>query len=72
MKKIKEEHRKRTRKTLRKLLTTELKIKFFKSKFKKEEIKFLGYIIGREDIRLDSEKVRILKKWPRFTRVKEV
>ena len=72
MKKIKGMQRKRIRKTLKKLLTTELRIKFFKSKFEKEEIKVLGYIVGREDIKLDSEKVRILKKWSRFTRVKEI
>ena len=62
MEKIKEEHRERVRKTLRKLLKTELKIKFFKNKFEKEEIKFLRYIIGRERIKSDLEKIRILKK----------
>ena len=72
MKKIKEEHRKRIRKTLRKLLTTELRIKLFKSEFEKEEIKFLEYIVGREDIKSDSEKIMILKKWSRSTKVKKV
>ena len=72
IKKTKEEHRKRTRKTLKKLLTTELRIKFFKSKFEKKEIKFLGYIIGRGDIKSDLEKIKVLKEWSRSTRVKEV
>ena len=62
MKRTKKKHRERTRKILRKLLTTELRIKFFKSEFKKEEVKFLKYIIEREDIKLDSEKVRVLRK----------
>ena len=62
IKKTKEEYRKRTRKTLKKLLKTELKIKFSKSKFEKEEVKFLRYIIGQEDIKPDLEKVRVLKK----------
>ena len=62
MRKTKEEHRERTRKTLEKLLKTELRIKFFKSKFKKEEVKFLRYIIGQKDIKSDSKKVKILKK----------
>ena len=62
MKKTKKEHRKRIRKTLRKLLIIRLKIKFFKSEFKKEEIKFLRYIIEREDIKPDPEKIRILKE----------
>ena len=72
MKKIKKEYRERTRKILKKLLKTELKIKFSKSEFEKEEIKFLRYIIGQEDIKSDPKKVRMLKKWPRFTRIKEV
>ena len=45
MKKTRKEHRERIRKILRKLLKTGLRIKFFKSKFKKEEIKFLRHIV---------------------------
>ena len=45
MRKTKEEHREKIRKTLKKLLTIELRIKFFKSEFKKKEVKFLRYII---------------------------
>ena len=70
--KTKKKHRKKTRKTLRKLLTIELRIKFFKNEFEKEEVKFLEHIIGREDIKPDSEKVRVLKEWSRLTKIKEV
>ena len=45
MKKTKEEHRERIRKILKKLLKTELKIKFSKSEFEKKKVKFLGHII---------------------------
>ena len=62
LKKTKEEHRKKIRKILKKLLITELRIKLFKSKFEKKEVKFLRYIIGREDIKSNSKKVRMLKK----------
>ena len=62
MKKTRKEYRKKIRRTLRKLLTTELRIKFFKNEFEKEEVKFLRYIVGQEDIRPDSKKIRILKK----------
>ena len=72
IKKTRKEYRERIQKILRKLLTTELKIKFFKSKFKKEEVKFLRYIVEQKDIKLDSKKVRMLKKWPRLIRIKEV
>ena len=62
MKKTKKEHRKRIQKTLEKLLKTGLRIKLFKSEFEKEEVKFLGHIIGREGIKSDSEKIRTLKE----------
>ena len=62
MKKIKKEHREKIRKTLKKLLKIRLRIKFFKSEFKKKEVKFLRYIIGRENIKSDSKKIRVLRK----------
>ena len=62
IKKTRKEYRERIRKILEKLLKIELRIKLFKSEFKKEEIKFLRYIVGREDIKLDSEKIKVLKK----------
>ena len=45
MKKIKKKHREKTRRTLRKLLTTELRVKLSKNEFEKKEVKFLRYII---------------------------
>ena len=62
MRKTKKEHREKIQKILEKLLKTGLRIKLFKNKFEKEEIKFLGYIIEREGIKSDSKKVRILKE----------
>ena len=62
MKKTKEEYKKRTRKTLEKLLTTKLRIKFSKSEFEKKEVKFLRYIVERGDIKPDLEKIRVLKE----------
>ena len=62
MKKTRKEYRERIRKILRKLLITELRIKLFKSEFEKEEIKFLRYIVERENIKSDSKKIRILKE----------
>ena len=45
IKKTKTKHQERTRKTLRKLLTTKLRIKLFKSEFEKKEVKFLRHVI---------------------------
>ena len=72
IKKTRKEHRKRIRRILRKLLKIRLRIKFFKNEFKKKKVKFLRYIIGQEDIKSNSEKVKILKNWSRFIRIKEV
>ena len=62
IKKIREKLKKRTREILKKLLKTELRIKFFKSEFEKKEIKFLKYIIKQKDVKSDLEKIKILKK----------
>ena len=62
MKKTKKKHRKKIRKILKKLLKTGLRIKFFKSKFEKKEVKFLGHIIERGDVKPDPEKIRVLKE----------
>ena len=62
MRKTKEEHRKRTRKILKKLLIIRLRIKFFKSEFEKKEVKFLRYIIEKKEIKLDPKKIRVLKE----------
>ena len=72
MRKTKEKHRKRTRETLRKLLTAELRIKLFKSEFEKEEVKFLRHIIGRGNVKSDPEKVKVLREWSRSTKIREV
>ena len=62
IKKTKKEHREKIRKILRKLLTTELRIKLFKNEFKKKKVKFLRHIIEQRDIRSDPKKVRVLRK----------
>ena len=62
MRKTKKKHRERIRKTLRKLLKTELRIKFSKNEFEKEKIKFLRHIIKKRDIKLDSKKIRMLRE----------
>ena len=62
MKKTKRKYQKKTRKILEKLLKIELKIKLFKNEFEKKKVRFLRYIIERENVKPDSEKIRILKE----------
>ena len=60
--KTKKKYRKRIRKTLKKLLKIELRIKLSKNEFEKEKVKFLGHNIEKEDIKLDSKKIRTLRE----------
>ena len=62
IKKTRKEHQERTRKTLKKLLTIRLRIKLSKNEFEKKEVKFLKYIIKQKDVKLDPEKIRVLKE----------
>ena len=53
---------KKIRKTLEKLLKTRLRIKLFKSEFEREEVKFLEYVIEKENIKSDPKKIRVLRE----------
>ena len=57
---------------LRCLQEVELKLNLKKYKFNKLEVEFLGYIIGIKEIKINSEKVKVIQQWPTLTSVKEV
>ncbi len=60
------------KKVLEKLRIAKLLLKLEKCKFYKEELKFLGYIVGRNGIRIDLAKVEAVLSWPTLRTVKEV
>ena len=39
----------------------DLRLKLEKYKFYREEVNFLGFIVGRNGIRIDPEKLRVVK-----------
>jgi RNase H-like domain found in reverse transcriptase/Reverse transcriptase (RNA-dependent DNA polymerase)/Integrase zinc binding domain/Chromo (CHRromatin Organisation MOdifier) domain/Retroviral aspartyl protease len=41
-----------------------LKAKMSKCHFLQSEVKYLGHIVGREGIKVDPEKVKVVKEWP--------
>ena len=41
-----------------------------KCKFNKESIEFLGFVIGRGFIQMDSKKVELVASWPTPSRLK--
>jgi hypothetical protein len=55
--KIYDEHVRDVRKVLQALADTKMKIKPKKTEFHKSEVKFLGYIISREGLKIDQKKI---------------
>ena len=47
---------------LRCLQKVELKLNLKKCEFNKLEVKFLRYIIGIEEIKIDSEKIKVIQQ----------
>ena len=69
---MQQEHTKHVKDVLRCLQEAGLKLNLKKYKFNKPEVEFLRYIIGVEEIKIDSEKVKVIQQWPTLTSVKEV
>ena len=58
--KTQQEHTKHVKDVLRYLQKAGLKLNLKKCKFNKLEVEFLGYIIGIKEIKIDSEKVKVI------------
>jgi hypothetical protein len=67
-----EEYVQHIKKVLDKLRTAELLLKSEKYNFHKNEVTFLGYIVGKDSIYMDLSKVKAILKWPVPRTVKEV
>ena len=49
-----------------------LKLNPKKCEFNKLEVEFLGYVIEIKEIKIDSEKIKVIQQWPTLMSVKEV
>jgi len=49
-----------------------LRLKPEKCEFHREEVDFLGFVVGRRGIRMDPENLRAVREWKPPTNVKEV
>src|SRR3989440_229865 len=59
-----DEHDEHVRLILQKLKEYSLKVDLEKSEFDKEEVEFLGHIIGKDGIRMDPRKIQAILEWP--------
>jgi len=67
-----EEHHEHVKKVLKKLLENNLYIKLEKYEFDVTETTFLGYILSKDGLKVDSEKVKAILDWPVPSNVKEI
>jgi hypothetical protein len=67
-----DDHVRDVRKVLQALADAKMKIKPEKTEFHKTEVKFLGYIVSREGLKMDKKKVEAVTSWPKPGTVKEV
>lgn len=70
--KTQEEHIQHVHEVLRILRENQFYAKLSKCEFEKEELKFLGHIIGRHGLRPDPDKTLVVNKWPKPTCIKDV
>jgi hypothetical protein len=59
-----EEHRKHVRTVLEALLKAGLYLKLRKCEFNVKEIRFVGYIITPEEVRMEKDRIATIDEWP--------
>ena len=57
---------------VRKLAEDNLYVKLEKCKWKVRKVRFLGVVIGLEEIKMEKEKMKSVLDWPRPKRVKDI
>jgi RNase H-like domain found in reverse transcriptase/Reverse transcriptase (RNA-dependent DNA polymerase)/Retroviral aspartyl protease len=70
--KTKQEHQQVVREVLEILRKNNLYLKHTKCEFEKEEIEYLGMIVGRGTVRMDPKKVDAIGRWPTPQTVKQI
>ena len=70
--KILEEHVSHVSKVLECLDMRNLHLKPEKCEFHREEVDFLGFVVGRHEVRMNPKKLRAVKEWKPSINVKKV
>jgi RNase H-like domain found in reverse transcriptase/Reverse transcriptase (RNA-dependent DNA polymerase)/Integrase zinc binding domain/Retroviral aspartyl protease len=67
-----EEHKKHVRTVLACLEKHDLRLKPEKCEFHKEEVDFLGFVVGKNGVRMSPKKIQTVQEWQRPTTVKGI
>jgi hypothetical protein len=67
-----EEHIQHVKQVLKALDKHNLRLKLEKCEFYRQEVAFLGYIVGANGIRISEDKIQTVRDWPEITNVKGV
>ncbi|WRX29259.1 Reverse transcriptase domain - like 10 [Theobroma cacao] len=70
--KSREEHEQHLKIVLQILREHRLYAKFSKCEFWLESVAFLGHVVSKEGIQVDTKKIKVVEKWPRPTSVTEI
>ena len=70
--KIRKEHVQHVREVLIKLRNADLQVDIEKCEFHVQETAFLGVLLSIDGLRINPDKVQVVKDWPRPTTVKQV
>jgi hypothetical protein len=67
-----EEHKVHVRQVLECLAKADLRLKPEKCEWHKEEVEFLGYVVGRYGVKMSDKKIQVVKDWPTPASVKGI
>jgi hypothetical protein len=67
-----EEHIRHVTEVLECLRKADLRLKPEKCEWHKEEVEFLGFVVGRNGVKMSSKKVQVVKDWLKPTTVKGI
>jgi hypothetical protein len=67
-----EDHRRHVREVFERLRRFSLFANLKKCSFFQTEVKFLGFIVGREGIRMDPKRVKVITQWPQLKSIHDI
>lgn len=66
------EHVRHVTEVLECLRKADLRLKPEKCEWHKEEVEFLGFVVGRNGVKMSNKKIQVVKDWPKPTTVKGI